>query len=520
MSKTSSSVKASAALPSARLNQNILTAAKGGGIVFAGMLFQYGGRFIIGILQARFLGAEQFGLCNLALSAATIAAGLALLGLPSAMVRYVSLFVSRRDTARLWGTLQTGLGMIAIVSAMTGIGLFVLADPIAEQLFDEPRLAPLLRVISLAVPFLALNNVTAAVTRGFKKMQYSVIGQNISQPAIRLTLIMALAITVGLNVKRALAAFGVTVAIVFVMLLYFLNKLFSLKRSPRTARHDTKKVLRFALPIYLTSLIRLFGGNIQTMLLGALNAVTSVGIFAAASQINMVGQMFHRGISTASAPIVSELYGQGEREQMGRFYQTVTKWTFTLNLPLFLIVLLFPVPILSIFGQGFVEGAMALNVLAWANLVNTGTGICGTVLDMTGNTSLKLVNSVVTFVLTLGLNILLIPVWGLVGAAVASLTAVTLVNLLRLLEVFILFRMLPYNASFIKPITAGLVTLAVSWGVRLLSPPQVNLVYTAMNVAILLAVYVGMMLLLGLSQEDRMVLARLRGRMGRMFSRS
>jgi O-antigen/teichoic acid export membrane protein len=231
MSKTSL-IKAPTALPSTTPDQNILTAAKGGGIAFAGRLFQYGGRFIIGISLARFLGAEQFGLCNLALSAATIAAGLALLGLPSAMVRYVSLFVSRRDTARLWGTLQTGLGLIAIVSAMTGIGLFVLADPIAEQLFHEPRLAPLLRVISLAVPFLALNNVTAAVTRGFKKMQYSVIGQNISQPAIRLTLIIALAITVGLNVKRALAAFGVTVAIVFVMLLYFLNKLFSLKRSP------------------------------------------------------------------------------------------------------------------------------------------------------------------------------------------------------------------------------------------------------------------------------------------------
>jgi O-antigen/teichoic acid export membrane protein len=253
--------------------------------------------------------------------------------------------------------------------------------------------------------------------------------------------------------------------------------------------------------------------------LGALSTAANVGIFTAAIQINTVGLMFHNSIIAISAPIVSELYERGEREQMGRFYQTMTKWTFTLNLPLFLIVLLFPVPILSIFGQSFVNGVAALNILVWANLVRTGAGICGTVLDMTGNTSLKLVNSIVTFALTIGLNLLLIPVWGLIGAAVASLIAVVIINLLRLLEVFILFRLLPYNWSFIKPLAAGLVALVASWGVRLLSPPKVNLVYTAMNVVILLVVYAGMIILLGFSQEDRIVLTRVSRRMSAMLSK-
>jgi O-antigen/teichoic acid export membrane protein len=278
-------------------------------------------------------------------------------------------------------------------------------------------------------------------------------------------------------------------------------------------------MLRFALPIYLTSLIGIFGANIKTVLLGALNTVTSVGIFAAASQINTVGQLFHGSIVTASAPIVSELYDQGEREQMGRFYQTVTKWTFTMNLPLFLIVLLFPVPILSIFGKSFVSGASALTVLAWANLVNTGTGICGSVLEMTGNTSLKLINSIVTFALTLGLNALLIPHWGLMGAATASLAASATINLLRLFEVFVLFRLLPYNVSFVKPVTAGIVALAVALAIRQSFPTEVNLVYTAMNVTILLAVYVSAILLLGLSEEDRTVLARVGRRVSAMLSK-
>jgi len=515
----SSQVKAPTDSPSARLDRSILTAAKGGGIVFAGNLFQYGSRFVIAFLMARLLGAEQLGLCNLALSAVFIASGLSLLGLPSAIVRYVSLFAGRRDRDGLWGTLQVGLGLATMVSLFIGIGLFVLADPIAEQLFHESRLASLLRVISLVVPFLTLNDIIAAATRGFKKMEYGVIGQSISQPIIRLILVVSLAVIVGLNATRALVAFSMSVIIVFVILLYFLNNLFSLNRPLKAARRDTREILLFSLPIYLSNLIRTFGGNLQTVLLGALNTATSVGIFAVASQINIIGQMFYGGISIASSPIVSELYDRGEREQMGRFYQTVSMWTFTLNLPLFLIVLLFPVPILSSFGQSFVGGASALTILAWANLVNTGTGICGEVLDMTGNTSLKLVNSIVVFSLTLGLNIFLIPRWGVVGAATAALTATATVNLLRLLEVFILYRLLPYNLSFLKPVAAGLVTLAIAWGVRSLSPHEANLIYTAMNAIILLAVYAGMILLLGLSQEDRMVLSRIVQRMSAVLSR-
>lgn len=519
MFKIPAQVKVSKALSPARPDRNILTVAKGGGIAFTGIIFRFGSRFVIGILLARLLGAEQLGLYNLALTAATVSAGLALLGLASAMVRYVSFFASRRDTAGLWGALQIGLALPAIVSVLAGVGLFALAGPIAERLFHEPRLTSLLRLASLIVPFLTLSDIIAAATRGFKKMQYTVVAQNVSQPIIRLILIVVLAI-IGLNVARALAAFGLAVVIVFVLLLYFLNKLFSLKRPLRTARRDIREMLSFSLPVYLSDLISTFGANVQTVLLGTLNTVTSVGIFAAVTQVNLIGGMFHRSIVTASMPIVSEIYSQGERDQMGRFYQTMTKWTFTVNLPLFLILLLFPAPILSIFGGSFVGGVTALVVLAWRNLVNVGTGICGVLLDMSGNTSLKLVNSIVTVALTLGLNILLIPRWGLVGAATASLAAAIIVNLLRLLEVFLLFRLLPYNLSFLKPVAAGLVTLVAAWGVHQLFLTEVNLVHTAINVVILFTVYAGMILLLGLSQEDRTVLARLRQRAGTMLSRS
>jgi O-antigen/teichoic acid export membrane protein len=121
----------SEALPPPESDGTILLAAKGGSIVFMGSLFGYGSQLLFGILLTRLLGSEQYGQYKVALVAGEIAAGFALLGLDCAMVRFVSLFASRRDTEGLWGTLQVGVGLAVLSSLLIGAGLFALATPLA-----------------------------------------------------------------------------------------------------------------------------------------------------------------------------------------------------------------------------------------------------------------------------------------------------------------------------------------------------------------------------------------------------
>jgi len=515
----SESLELSEAFQPPRFERNILTVAKGGGITFAGKLFLSASRFVIAVLLARLLGAEQYGLYNLAISAGSVTAGLALLGLDSALVRYVALSASRRDEAGLWGALQIGLGITTFLSVMMGTGLFALAYPIAEQVFHEPRLAPLLQLISLIVPFLALSDVLAGATRGFKQMQYTVIAQSIAQPMIRLVLIVVLAL-VGLNAAWAVIVYGLADCAASFILLYFLNKQFSLRRPLRTARRQPRAILSFSLPVWLSGLMTTFRSNVQTLLVGTLNSVTGVGIFAVANQITLVGAQFHASINTSASPIIAELHDRGDREQMGRIYQTATRWALTVNFPVFLTMVLFPATILSIFGESFVGGATALTILAWANLANGGTGMGGIILDMTGYTRLKLVNSVIRLALYLSLDVLLIPRWGIVGAATAALVGEVIINLLRLLEVFILFRLLPYNRSFVKPIAAALTALASALVLGRWLPAEASPLYTAIHVLMIFAVYGGMTRLFGLPPEEHAMLAHLRRRATTILSRS
>ena len=349
-------------------------------------------------------------------------------------------------------------------------------------------------------------------------MQYNVGAKQIAQPLTRLILLVPLAL-LGLTAGKAMIPYIAGLIVACVLLLYFLDRLFPLRRPLQTARRDTRGLMLFSLPAYFSTLINTFGPSLQTVLLGSLNTMATAGIFAVATQVSTASTLFNQSIGTASSPIISELHGQGDREQMAHFYQTTAKWMFTVNLPMFLIVLLLSEPILTIFGQEFVAGSAALTILALANLVIAAAGISDGVLAMTGNTSVKLVNSVVQAVLSIGLCILLIPRWGAFGAAVAVLISSTIIHLLLVVEVFVLFRMLPYNVSFLKPVAAGLVALAIGWLTRQLLHTDTNLVLAALNAFAILAVYASMILLLGLSPEDRAVFAQLRRRVATAFSR-
>ena len=498
--------------------RNLLSIAKGGGIIVAGKVFLAASRFAIAVLLARILGAEQYGLYSLAISAASVVTGLALLGLDSALVRFVAISAGRRDEAGLWGTLQIGLGLSTLLSVVAATGLYALAYPIAVQVFHEPRLASLLQLVSAIVPFLALSEVLAGANRGFKKMQYPVIAQFVAQPVVRLILTVALAI-VGLNAGLAVIVYGLADGVASVLLVCFLHKHFSLSRPLRAARRDTRAILSYSLPDWMSGLMATFRNNIQTLFLGSLNTLTSVGIYSVAHQLTAFGGMFFSSVNTSAKPTIAELHDRGDRAQMERIYHATTRWSLTVNLPTFLLMVLLPAPILSIFGENFVSGALALAILACADLAVTGTGMSGSFLEMTGYTKLKLVNSITRLVFYLALDILLIPRWGMVGAAVAALVGELIVNLIRIIEVFVLFRMLPYDRTVLKPIGAAVMAVASVLVIGQWLPAEASPIHTAIHVLVMLGVYLGATQVFGLAAEERAMLGHLRRRASAVFSR-
>jgi len=499
-------------------DKNLLGVAKGGGITLAGKMFTNVTRFVTVFLLARLLGAEQYGLYQITLNAGTLFSGLALLGMDTALVRYVAISSARRDEESTWGTLQVGIAIPAIISALTGFALFVLAYPVAERVFHDIALAPLLQVMALIIPTLTMSDLLVGAVRGFKNMEYPVIAQFIAQPMVRLVLIIIAGVG-GLTVLQAVIIFGVGDLVATGMLIYYLNKLFPLRRPIAMARRDVRGMMAFALPDWLAGMLDKFGSNIQTFFIGSLSSIAGAGIFAIADQINVVGHDFYTSLSISARPLIAELHDQGERIQLERVYQTANKWSLIVNIPLFLIMILFPAQLLAIFGPSFVVGASTLMVLALANLVNVGTGMCGTILNMTGYTKLKFVNNSISLALSIAMDLLLIPRWGIMGAAVSNLIVILLLNVARIIQVYVLMGVQPYNRSFFKPLVAALIAyFCTLFLVGILNSPP-GLLAVILLSAVLTAIFVGAIWLMGLAPEDYLVLGSMRQRVRALVGR-
>jgi O-antigen/teichoic acid export membrane protein len=177
------------------------------------------------------------------------------------------------------------------------------------------------------------------------------------------------------------------------------------------------------------------------------------------------------------------------------------------NLPFFAVIVLFPTELLSIFGSTFAAGARALVLLGAAELVNAGTGICGSIIDMAGHTRVKMVNSVLWFGVVLGTDFLLIPEYGLLGAAAASLISTAFINVLRVAEVAILDRVHPYDWSLVKPAVAGAVAIGGGWLIRNAWEPA-TLAVTGVQIVAVVGLYSVALMAIGLAPEDRELIAR------------
>lgn len=493
---------------------NIRAIAHGSGFLAAGDLFNYLSRAIAAFVLARELGAHDYGIYNIAVSMAFVFSGIADFGLNAAMERFIPVFRKREDHGGVRGTLQLGVGITALGALGFGLAMLMLSPLLADRVFDEPELETLFRLFALIVPIMALTDIIGAITRGYKRMDYYAFTYDFIQPLVRVVLVVAFAF-IGLNPVIASIIFGISYFAALIVLVRLARKerLTSTPKEP--PRRDTKNVTFFALPFWFTSLMTKVRRNIQSLLLGTFDSATSVGVFSLAGSANLIGRISNLAISTSMRPVLAELFDSGDRDGMDRIYKTTTRWTLTLNLPIFVVMVVFAEPILALFGESYVIGVTALMILAGSELANAITGTCGAVVDMSGKGTMKVANKAVMITLLIGGNLLLIPPFGVIGAAIAVLAANVTINVIRVVEVRWFARIQPYDLRILKPLGAGVVAFGAATASVELMATDISAGPLALGCLSTGLAYLLALILLGLPDEERSILRQVRSRFSR-----
>lgn len=392
------------------------------GLAGAGAINLLGGACgsLIGLVLAaivgRTLGTEGAGSYFIAVAAFMIVSNVAELGADTGLVRFVSAAAAtgRLGTVRalvraaLRPVLVAGTGFVLLVAVLAGLDVGPSSVP-GPLLVGGATLAVTSSLLAIAL----------SLTRGFGDATTYPLLQNVALPVLRL-------VAVGTAVLTGAATTGVVAAWMVPTLLVALVAALVARRQLRrhtadlaTEPADTSAFWRFSASRGFAAAIEIGLEWIDVLLVAALTSAEAAGVYAVVTRCARAGEVVQQAARVAVGPQISAALARDDVPRAQEIYGVVTAAMIWLAWPFYLLVAVFGDALLSLFGPGFEDGATSLAVLVAAMAVATAAGTVQTIVLMGGRSSWQLADKTGALVLNVSLDLLLIPLWGIEGAAVA-----------------------------------------------------------------------------------------------------
>jgi len=451
-------------------------------VFFAGTVFTAVAGYLFKVYLARTLGAEALGIYALGMTVGGVASLVAAPGLPQTASRFVAVYVSQGENRKLSRLLWSGLGILAVANFVLAIAMIAARRWIALQLYHTPALAQYMHFFAAIMLTGALTSFLGQAMAGYKDVsRRTVITSFIGTPAtMAFTLLL---VSLGLGLRGYLAAQVGSALLVLILLARATWKLTPVPArspfiaSPEGSRFLEPEVVSFAVVLFGIQVLEFIASQTDRILLGIYMNAREVGIYAVAMSLVAFVAIFLQAINQIFAPTIAELHANGERDLLLRLYQTLTKWSLGLAIPLALGLMVFARPLMGIFGADFRAGWPVLAIATVGQLVNCGVGSVGFLLLMSNQQRRMVRAQAIVVGLTLLLNLALIPHWGMIGAAAASVATTACMNLLLLWDVKKKLHLFPSVHGYLCLLVPTAVTVAVLCAVRFLLRPAVSEVW-------------------------------------------
>jgi O-antigen/teichoic acid export membrane protein len=439
-------------------------------VFFAGTLFTMVAGYLVKIYVARVLGAERLGLYALGMTLVSLAQLVGVWGLPATAARYVAVYNGTGRMDELRGFLTRSVGTVASLNLVLAIGLALVGPWIARAFYHAPNLGQYMPLFAALVFFGSLNVFYCQILGGFKDVaKRTVITSFIGSPLVMAVTVLLLAL--GTGMWGYLAAQIVNSLVVVVLLMVVASKL-----TPAAARFSFSalppldpEVGSFAAAAFGMAVLDFLVSQADKILLGLYLNPRVVGIYVLASTLSALIPIILQSVNQIFAPIIADLNAQGRQDVLQKLFQTLTKWILGSTVPLAFVVIIFAPKLMGIFGVDFEVGWPVLVIGAIGQLLNCGTGSVGYLLLMSGNQRRLIRVQFAMAIVSVLVNVSLIPILGIVGAALAAACVNVVSNLWNLSEVRKSLRISPYNRGYFALLIPTVVLAAALAALRIVT---------------------------------------------------
>lgn len=385
-------------------------------------LVHIGLAFVSTVLLARLLGPADYGVYSYAFALLTLMAVPTELGLPKLLVRQTAWCCARRR----WGLLRCLLIRSFQAVGAASFSLAIVAGIAGWFLSSQYRENVMVTfwVALLLLPIVSLSSLQLAALRGLGHVVLGQAPQMILRPGIFVLALLIVALIAGGGAIGSATAMGVQVAASAAAML--VGTALLLRKVPREVMadppvHEMRAWMAAALPFLLMGGMQIINSNMDMVMLGALRPAAEVGAYRIAVQLALLVVLPLTALNTAFGPHFARLWAQDDRERFQRLVTSSARAVLAMSLPIGLVLVFLGGPLVTqLFGTAFLAATAPLTILCGGQLVNAGTGSVGLLLSMTGHEAVAARALAVAAVANIVLNACLIPLWGTVGASLAT----------------------------------------------------------------------------------------------------
>jgi len=474
--------------------------------------------FLKRVLIARFYTPGDYGYFNLYMTVLAIFATFGAFGLRSGIQRNISYYLGKDEEKKVSSIIGWGLSISIIVGIGSGAILYLFSPYIAPFFSDNPDLVYYFRLAGLAVPFSVLVTVLTSVFRGFQRTKEKIIFHRLGQSTLLLAFIIiigGLAYSFDTIIIGAFASTAIT-SIFFIFYYFKIVKTeLNLEKKLGFQKGLGKKLILFSLPLVLVDMMMRVMGWADTILIGYFSTEEAVGFYNAARPLT---SFISIGLSVTLfiySPLAAKFYAQEKFKENEVIYSALTKWICFLTLPIALVLIIFPeVVIKTSFGGDYLPGMIPLQILAIAYFVNNLMGPNGATLTAYGKTKFLMYATSGAAALNVLLNMLLIPIYGIIGAAAATGLSLIGMNTIRVLKLNKLAGIHSLKSNTLKPISTT-ATICLMSGIAIKRIIPINLyIVGGFFIGFFVIFFLSMILTRSISNEDIKVLLLVEKKLG------
>ena len=402
---------------------------KGTSFAFSIKIFSAALSFVFAMILARYAGAEGAGAYYLIFSIIAVGSVFGRFGTDISLLRFTAAHAGAKGFKIIKGAYNYALWITFTASLLVTLILFFGADLIANFIFKNPGLVPLIKLGSFAVIPFSISLLHAEALKGLKSVFFHMIYLPHAGIIVTPFLICTLLLFPEIKIEYLVIAFiGANLVTMLASFFTFHFKIPQIKAAK--ADFEVKKLMNSSFPLFILGLTFIIMEWSSTFVLEIFSGTESVGIYNIAYRLAAPMTFILTALNVIVAPRFAESFHSGDYTGIISYLKNSVKIAFVVGAPILLIILLIPDLLLSLFGGEFTAGSTALMILATGQFFNILTGTVPQLLMMSGNENNAMINTISGGLTCLILNIILVPFYGINGAAVATVTGMALINIL------------------------------------------------------------------------------------------